>query len=399
MASSARRQAAHALLAFAMGTTMAAAWSSGFVAAGIVALLVGLWAVVASYRAWRSHERHGRAGPEELAPGHPADRAALASYLDASPLPLLLLEGQERLTTLNRGARAFFGAQDRIVAPPAGLVEAIRTTRPGQAARIDLPIGGDALGALRPFALATSDVAGPLGDGRIAALTDIDAELRAAEAATLRDLVRVLGHEIANSLTPIASLGRTASDILGDDAPDMPTLREAVDTIARRAEGLQRFGEAYRQLSRLPAPQIERFEAAVLLADLDRLFRTRWPAITLDSNFERAPTTICADRDQLSAALWAVLQNAAEAADKKRPAVTLECFREKDATVFRVKDNGAGIAPDRAEEIFQPFITYKKEGTGVGLALARQILRSHRGDVVAEVPQEAGACFRMVLAN
>ncbi|WP_374406415.1 PAS domain-containing sensor histidine kinase [Pelagerythrobacter sp.] len=388
------RAPALAFLALLAGAAAAAAWAAGLPAAGLVALMVGAWAVAASLQGARRFAGHARATGDRPRPE--PDRAALTSHLDASPLPLLLLDSDENLIALNRAARRFFAAEHRILVPPDGLVETIRATAPGQGARFDIHASG-ATGDARAFALATSDVAGPFGSGRIAALSDIGAELRAAEAATLRDLVRVLGHEIANTLTPIASLGRTAAEIVNDPQPDMIALREAVDTIARRAEGLQRFGEAYRELSRLPPPCIEKFDAAIFLGDLAALFRTTWPTIDLTCDFDRAPGTLRADRDQLHVALWAVLQNAAEAANETAPAARFACIAERGTTIFQIMDNGAGVAPELLVEIFQPFVTYKREGTGIGLTLARQILRAHRGDIQVHTDDHMGANFRIIL--
>ena len=379
-----------ALLALVAGAGMAAAWFAGLIAAGIVAMLVGIWAISATTLSAR--RQSSRPLPPAAAAAAP-DRQALEGCLDASPLPLLLLDPNERLIALNRPARRLFAAEHLIIAPPAELIETIRATTPGKTARIELAVDDQR----RPFALTTSDVAGALGSGRIAAFTDIEAELRAAEAATLRDLVRVLGHEIANTLTPIASLSRTAAEIVGDDPPDIHALREAVQTIARRAEGLQRFGQAYRQLSRLPAPAIAPFKAETFLGDIEALFRTRWPGIDFTCDASRAPATLHADRDQLHAAIWAVLQNAAEAASDDQPIVNFACHRFGSSIMLRIADNGEGVPAHLASDIFQPFITYKPGGTGIGLTLASLILRAHHGEIQVEPDQGQGAQFRIDL--
>ena len=108
---------------------------------------------------------------------------------------------------------------------------------------------------------------------RIGALIDIDAELKAAEAAALRDLVQVLSHEIVNALTPIASLAETAVAMLDDPDPTLPKVRDAVETVARRAASLHRFGESYRALAKLPAPSVERIPLAGFVSDLAALLR------------------------------------------------------------------------------------------------------------------------------
>ena len=123
------------------------------------------------------------------------------------------------------------GASDLVADPPEGLVAALSETRPGRTATID--IGHDA--DVRSFALATGDLALTGRMTRIGALIDIDAELKAAEAAALGELVQVLSHAIVNALTPIASLAETAVAMLNDPDPMLPKVRDAVETVARRA--------------------------------------------------------------------------------------------------------------------------------------------------------------------
>ena len=217
---------------------------------------------------------------------------------------------------------------------------------------------------------------------RIGALIDIDAELKGAEAAALRDLVQVLSHEIVNALTPIASLAETAVAMLDDPDPALPQVRDAILTVARRAASLHRFGESYRALAKLPAPAPKRVSVPPFVSDLEALFVTRWPAIAFTTDLREAPAHMHADPDQLTAAFWAVLQNAAEALyDTPTPSVTLSIRAQVGQTLVTMTDNGPGIPVGNQGDIFRPFFTTKKEGSGVGLALARQILRGHNGDL------------------
>lgn len=183
---------------------------------------------------------------------------------------------------------------------------AVRATTPARSATVRIDAGDGE----RAFAVVTADLDGAAAPVRVAALIDIDADLRAAEAATLQELVTVLGHEVTNTLTPIASLSGSAAAMLAESAPDLAAVRTAIDTVSRRALALQRFGEAYRDLARLPAPVRQRVDLVALAADLARLFRTRWPGVGL--HVTAAPTLdVSGDPDQLAQAIWALLQNAA----------------------------------------------------------------------------------------
>lgn len=375
------------ILLLLAGGAFAVAWSAGLYASALVSGLAGLWGLVTGIVEARRPQLVPVAAPMPAPdPAHRERR--LTALLDLSPAPIVTLDGEGRLYAINRAARRLFGAADLVADPPMPLLDAIGGDASSRAATV--VIEG------RSYALTTSDLALGGGETRLAALIDIDAELKAAEAATLRDLVQVLSHEIVNALTPIASLSRTAADMLEDEAPALPALRDAVGTVARRAAGLQRFGEAYRSLARLPAPVFAPMDLREVACDLARLFATRWPELPLA--FADGPQVrLHGDADQLSAALWALLQNAAEAVDGQPGAqVGLALRRDADNAWWQVWDNGPGVAAADQSAIFRPFFTTKAQGTGVGLALARQILLAHGGDLVLAERGE-GARFEATL--
>lgn len=374
------------MLLLLAGGAFTAAWGAGLYASALVSALAALWGLVTGIVEAQRPKLVPVAAPMPAPdPAHRERR--LTALLDLSPAPIVTLDGEGRLHAINRAARRLFGAADLVVDPPAPLIEAIGDAS-GRAATV--AIDG------RSYALTTNDFALGGAQSRLAALIDIDAELKAAEAATLRDLVQVLSHEIVNTLTPIASLSRTAADMLEEPAPSIPALRDAVGTVARRAEGLQRFGAAYRSLARLPAPRFAALDLAGIGGDLARLFATRWPELPLSCD-TGAPVRLQGDADQLSAALWALLQNAAEAvAAQPGGQVELALWRDARAAYWQVRDNGPGVAEADRASIFRPFFTTKPQGSGVGLALARQILLAHGGDLTL-VEGEGGARFEAML--
>ncbi len=391
MASSKLKTALYATLLILAGALAMLAWREGFYANTALALLTGIWlaAIMAAMTA--------REAPPVAVPVSAPDDAALReqkrliAYLNLSPAPLVTLDRESRLWAVNRAARRLFGVDDLIPSGHADLVAAISATAPGQTATVKIAGGHVA-------ALATADLDAGGEGGRIAALIDIDAKLKVAEANALRDLLQVLSHEIMNALTPIASLGRTAAALMTDAEPDIDAARDAVDTIARRAEGLHKFSRAYRDLARLPQPDLSRVDLKLFVSDLQRMFETRWthgPAIAVKT--DRAPQTVMADPDQLTAAVWALLQNAVEAGG---PGVNvrMELEGEADTLFLSVVDDGPGVAGTSGERIFQPFYTTKPEGNGVGLSLARQIARAHGGDLVLlKTDPGTGAKFRISL--
>lgn len=361
----------------------------------VLAILLAAWTLAAMLvRAARDARTPAAPSLPRHLEAQAREQRRLTAYLNLSPAPLVTLDGEGRLAAVNRAARRLFACEDRVPDPPGELVEAIALAAPGRSASVRIELGGVA----RAFALATADLVGGGAGLRIAALVDIDAELRAAEAGALRDLLSVLSHEIMNALTPIASLGRTAADMLGErDEAGLDAVHDAVETVARRAEGLQRFTTAYRDLARLPPPEIARVPVKPLLDDLARMFAARWPELALVREEQGAPVTVAGDADQLHAALWALLQNAAEAVGAVEGAtITLGCRVATEGVAFVVADTGPGVPAAEREAIFRPFHTSKPAGSGVGLALVRQIAHAHHGAVTIE-PTTSGAGARFVI--
>lgn len=196
---------------------------------------------------------------------------------------------------------------------------------------------------------------------------------------TTADLIQVLGHELLNGLSPIVSLAESGAAAVERPVIDVDLLREILGTLARRAEGLQRFTEAYRALARLPAPTRMPVRLRDMANDLARLFAGRWPAAML-SVAVADDLYWPLDRDQLDQAIWALLQNAAEAAVPGTDARVALWMHVTDASLtIDIGDDGPGVKPDAAASIFRPFHTTKPEGTGIGLSLARQIALAHGG--------------------
>ncbi|WP_109806524.1 sensor histidine kinase [Sphingosinithalassobacter portus] len=392
MGSETPRMLLSAALLVAAGAGGAIALTHGLYANAAIALLVlvlltaGLNTLLQRVAVAQAADR----APATTAIADAREQRRLRSLLDLSPAPLLAHEPDGGLWAINRAARRLFGVDDRIEAPPAALMAAIRDALPGKGTTLRLTLDT----AERIFALTVADLASSgAGGTRIAALVDVEAEMKAVEAATLRELMQVLSHEIMNSLTPVASLSRTAVDILADPVPDLDHARDAIGTVATRTEGLQRFILAYRDMARLPPPELRRFALAPLLDDLERLFSTHWKEhVALSLERDHVPQHIVADANQLHAALWALLQNAAEVATEPGQ-VRLTLSADSAALRIRIADNGPGVAPENRDAIFDLFFSQKSGGSGIGLTLARQIFRAHGGDLVLHHTTHGGAVF------
>ncbi len=357
----------------ACGIIGTVAWQGGLWASLTGAVLVALWLCILNR--WAVARPRHAALPATVAAGD-TEAMVLRVLLDAAPTPLVRIEG-DTARALNRAARRLFATDDAILPVPAGLGDAAvsHMRHEGRGWRIDRVA---------------------LADGRsVAALIDIEQEERAAEARATAELIQVLGHELLNGLAPIASLAESGAAAMERRDVDPDLLREILGTLARRAEGLQRFTEAYRALARLPEPTRHPVSMRAMADDLARLFRGRWPGIELTVEADDIAWPI--DRDQVSQALWAILQNAAEAVGATPEAwVALRMRATDTGLAIEVEDNGPGIAPDSAARIFRPFHTTKPEGTGIGLSLARQIALAHGGTLTLEPGN--GARFRLMLS-
>lgn len=359
-------------------------------AIGAAALRSGLWglltgAVLASVwlgalHCWNVLRPLPLSGPAASTPDI-GNAIVLRVLLDAAPTPLL---GIEAITVraLNRSARQQFATDDRILPVPPELLDrdASRLRHEGRSWRIDRVEVTDA------------------GPARmVVALIDIEQEERAAEARATAELIHVLGHELLNGLAPIVSLAESGLAAVAMADRDPTLLPEILGTLARRAEGLQRFTEAYRALARLPEPSLRPVSIRELADDLARLFAGRWSDVALSVD---VPDDLSwpLDRDQVSQAIWALLQNAADAAsaDPARPAqVWLSASGAEAGLEIEVGDNGDGVPPDSIDRIFRPFHTTKPDGTGIGLSLARQIAQAHGGSLTLE--PKPTTIFRMLL--
>jgi two-component system nitrogen regulation sensor histidine kinase NtrY len=389
-------------LVFACGALAMFAWRAHLAANTLLLILAA-----AGTGAWTAARLLSAApGPEpapEVPPAHldrERERRTLQAFLDQAPTPLVTWQPGGPPTAVNRAARRLFRTDGVVDDPSGDLAAALVAATPDTRRTIRLPSDG----VLRTYALSVAEVVGAGGALRLAALTDIESEIQAAEAAALRELLQVLSHEIMNSLTPLASLADSAADLLARGEPnDVATARESVEVIARRTGGLHRFVEAYRELARLPSPSPRRVSLEALLAEAARLFETRWArlGVRLEAEPPRPDILIRLDPDLTTQALLNLLTNAAEAAmagQATPPTVRLWARPSGDGAAISVEDSGVGVDAAHAADIFRPFFTTKPEGSGIGLALARQAVVSQGGQLLLEpTPQGAGARFTIAL--
>jgi signal transduction histidine kinase len=207
-----------------------------------------------------------------------------------------------------------------------------------------------------------------------------------------------------NSLTPVTSLARTGAELVATAArndADLADAKIATETVARRAEGILRFVESYREFAQAPDIHRRQFKAKPWAEEIMRLALANAAERKIDARIEVEPKTLSlnADPELLAQALLNLLRNSIRAtADHDEAIVVLGLAREANGHFrIEVRDNGSGIPEDRREDIFLPFYTTHKGGSGVGLSFSKQVALAHGGSICALTATEGGANIRLVI--
>ncbi|MBK8920840.1 MAG: GHKL domain-containing protein [Saprospirales bacterium] len=278
-----------------------------------------------------------------------------------------------------------------------GLFAAMENLLPGERQLVKLVVNSQML----QLAVRTTILKLKNGEYHLYSLQNISAELEEQEVLSWQKLIRILTHEIMNSVTPVASLAATASDMVGKfstfDVEAADDIRTAVRAIQKRSEGLLHFTETYRQLTRIPQPKFQEVQPAALLDGVLTLFKPALAEknIRVERHFPSYPVLIQADPDLLEQVLINLLKNAVEAVGLAgRPRISVSLIKDPEgAVILQIADNGPGIPADLQEQIFIPFFTTKNQGTGIGLSLCRQIVQLHKGSLSVVSKPGEGAAF------
>lgn len=230
---------------------------------------------------------------------------------------------------------------------------------------------------------------------KLVSIQNIHSELVSKEVEAWQNLTKVLRHEIMNSITPIASLTGTLNDILSEDLKQinndsfeidnetLQDLEEGLQTIENRSKGLIKFVDAYRDYTSIPKPKFGLIKIEELFDHICQLLKREFTEIGINfkSNIMHENLEITADRELIEMVLINLLKNAKEALSGREEA-KIEMTARLDGqqrVLLEVKDNGPGIIQEAQDKIFIPFYTTKKAGSGIGLALSRQIMQLHQG--------------------
>lgn len=251
----------------------------------------------------------------------------------------------------------------------------------------------------------------------VVSMQNIRSELQQRELDAWQNLTKVLRHEIMNSITPIVSLAGTMRDIVEADlvplaepssaqnqllalpsyvGESIGDLRDALTTIEQRGAGVMKFVDAYRHFTTIPQPVFADVSVESLLRTVVQLAKANAPQAHISCNVSSPNVAIRADAAQIEMVLINLIKNAVESLTKMQvPDIHLEAEATGPRVIIRVTDNGPGIEPEALEQIFIPFYTTKKTGSGIGLSLSRQIMQLHNGQLTAESTPGQGSTFSL----
>ena len=252
---------------------------------------------------------------------------------------------------------------------------------------------------MQDLAVTVTEYSTPAADLRLINLKNIRSILEENEMEAWQKLVRVLTHEIMNSITPIISLSDTLCErAIQQGMEEESLMLQGMKTIHRRSKGLMVFVENYRKLSRLSTPMLAPVEVGELLGDIKKLFPSS--KVRYIYKVEDESRKLMIDRSQMEQVLINLLKNAGEACmDQPNPEVLVETDYQAENHIFRlsVTDNGCGILPEVVDRIFIPFFTTKPTGSGIGLSLCKQIMTLHGGSIRVKSELGKGSCFTLKL--
>jgi nitrogen fixation/metabolism regulation signal transduction histidine kinase len=342
-----------------------------------------------------------------------SERNEQAHYLQALvnhvPVALISVDERDEVRPLNMAARRLFagpinetGQFGRYGQPFAVGLDSLRS---GSTAivRMERPSGAVLL------KVAATEIAAGGSRLRLISLQNIENEMSAHELAAWQTVIRVMTHEVMNSLTPVSSLTATARDLVEEvltkvstDDPRAKTLAdalEALQTATRRSEGLLHFVSNHRRLTKPLEAQIQVVPVQRLFARIQRLLATDLAErdIQLTTQVEPEALELAMDVELLDQALINLVRNAVEALrDTPGGLIVLSARRAEGRIAISVADNGPGISPDQREKIFVPFFTTKRHGSGIGLTLVRQIAATHGASVDVLQTPGTGATVRLL---
>ena len=334
----------------------------------------------------------------------------LQSVVDHVDIGLLSFDMNGKIEIYNRAAKRYLNVQQpqqlsSLKTMNDEIFKIINTIKPGQEILHKMKIDN----LLQSILVKATELKFESNVIKLVSFQDITNELDKKELDSWQRLIRVLTHEIMNSISPITSLTTVISGYFKkkDDGNPVPlnnidrqivskTL-SGLNTIEETGKGLLGFVDKYRSLTSLPKPDLSKFTIESLFRKCKLLMESNISNnIKITTNVNPEDIAIVADYAQVEQILINLIKNAIEAlSEKKNGTIHLKAFYADDGTIIQVEDNGIGISGDIIEDIFVPFYTTKENGSGIGLSLSKQIMQNHNGTISVNSARDEGSEFTL----
>jgi len=329
---------------------------------------------------------------------------ALLIHLDIS---ILVVDAEDNILHKNPASERLLGHLTNNICSLDKLGELISQTKTSQRATMSFQQNEHANDTLSVH-ISCCEIQGK--SLKVVSIQSIYQALIAKEQQAYKQLTRVLTHEVANSITPLASLAHTAVDLLPDelvfhDSEDKEDLNKALVTLANRTSQLSLFIKSFHQIASLPKPNLAEINLVELVENVLVLFKGEMQKHKIKLSFTvQSSALLMADDAQLEQSLINIIKNAIEALSKvERKEISLKLYQTEKSTrqelLLDIDDSGPGIVDHVKEQIFVPFFTTKSKGSGIGLSLSRQIMIQHGGDLSYIEKENCGACFRLAFGR
>ena len=242
---------------------------------------------------------------------------------------------------------------------------------------------------------------------------DIKSEIEQKEIEAWHNVIRILAHEMLNSFTPVSSLAATIKSITENDKgelldlenfeqEDLHDINIAASTIKKRSDGLLIFVEDYRTISNVPVPQTISTNVKQFLTDIYSLMIPLAKENDIELKLSNIPSnaTINIDKKLIEQVLINLINNSIHALQgREHPTIKMNCVVQSDKTIILISDNGIGIEEKILNQIFIPFYTTKKNGSGIGLSLSKNIMKKHGGNLLVNSESGVFTTFSLVFNN
>ena len=342
-----------------------------------------------------------------------ADSRYYQTILQHTATGILVIDYYGEIKLINKAMKKILGVSniknmEALGKRSAEMKEALSNMNPGDRTLLDL----EATFSKKKLSVFMTELKLQESLLKLFTIQDIQGELEENEMEAWQKIIRVLTHEIMNSVTPISSLASTVSCIAEDiessvnrgdaaaiDPEDAADLSEALTTIHNRSQGLISFVQDFRNLAIIPAPRFRILSIAELFRNVRMLMEHDIEDKGTRVSFSISPESLelTADPALIEQILINLIKNSTEHSRKDvKPVIKVSAEIDNNGGItISVEDNGKGITPEAIEKIFIPFFTTRPEGSGIGLSLAKQIMRMHKGFITVESEIDKGTTFTL----